>query len=181
RSVADLVHNVTLLDKGIKVWSVAYLPDGEHVLTASEDGQPRLWNIKEGRIEKTYRLSGQGVGYAAVSPDGKQALSDTRLLWDVSTGETIGKLSVPGYGARAVTIEIAFSPDGRRALTGLMLWDMTTGRPIRTFNSTEAAGRIVFSPDGKLALSALGPVPNAVQVWDVQTGAEVRRFEGHGA
>ena len=77
---------------------------------------------------------------------------------------------------------VAFSPDGKLSLSGsydktLKLWDVVTGREVRTF--TGHSNRVVsvaFSPDGKLALS--GSWDNTLKLWDVATGLEVRTFTG---
>jgi WD40 repeat protein len=56
-------------------------------------------------------------------------------------------------------ISVAFSPDGRAFLSGgsdktLKLWDIATGREIRTFvGHTDSVIAVAFSPDGRNALS----------------------------
>lgn len=64
---------------------------------------------------------------------------------------------------------IAFSPDGKYILSGSMdktlkLWDVSTGREIRTFKYTKSIYTLAFSPDGKLAVSNGGP--GNVLLWD---------------
>src|SRR5262249_32286040 len=55
---------------------------------------------------------------------------------------------------------VAFSPDGRRALSGSMdqtlrLWDLATGAELRTFVGHEDGVTAVgFAPDGRRAVSA---------------------------
>src|SRR5206468_4055621 len=71
---------------------------------------------------------------AAFSPDGKTVVTGTPdggRLWDVSTGQPIGPPLQPGKYVGVV----AFSPDGRIALTasnagaGVRLWETATGKP----------------------------------------------------
>jgi len=77
---------------------------------------------------------------------------------------------------------IAFSPDGRYALSGsddctLRLWDISTGREIRTFKGHKSWVRSVdFSPDGRYALS--GGYDCTLKLWDISTGKEIRTFIG---
>jgi WD40 repeat protein/predicted Ser/Thr protein kinase len=83
---------------------------------------------------------------------------------------------------------VAFSPDGRRALSGSLdksvrLWDLDKGQEIRTFvGHQEAVHSVAFSPDGRQALSAGGTREHgddALHLWDVESGKEIRRLTGH--
>jgi hypothetical protein len=79
---------------------------------------------------------------------------------------------------------VAFSPDGRFALSGsadqtFTLWDMKTRKQVRHFQSDLYAVRSIrFSPNGRSALSAEGWV---AKHWELGTGKELRVFEGHGS
>jgi WD40 repeat protein len=91
--------------------------------------------------------------------------------------------------------QVAFSPDGKHALSGstdqtMRLWDVATGKEVRRFEG-HAGGvwAVAFSPDGKYAGSGGGgtdkdgtwvsnPDPS-VRLWDVATGKELRKFDGH--
>jgi WD40 repeat protein len=76
----------------------------------------------------------------------------------------------------------AISPDGRYLLSGsldttMKLWEISTGREIRTFKGhPESVNAVAFSPDGQLALSGSG---KAVRLWDIFTGRGIRTFAGH--
>ncbi len=78
---------------------------------------------------------------------------------------------------------VAFSPDGRLALSGssddtLKLWEVATGREVRTLAGHSASVfSVAFSPDGRLALS--GSKDKTVRVWDVATGRPLRTLRGH--
>ena len=66
---------------------------------------------------------------------------------------------------------VAFSPDGKYVLSGgsdvVMLWDIETGKEIRTFTGhTKDVSSVVFSPDGKFALSG----GNTLNLWDIASG-----------
>jgi WD40 repeat protein len=76
----------------------------------------------------------------------------------------------------------AISPDGRYLLSGsldttMKLWEISTGREIRTFKGhPESVNAVAFSPDGQLALSGSG---KAVRLWDIFTGRGIRTFAEH--
>ena len=74
----------------------------------------------------------------------------------------------------------AFSPDGKRALTGdhcdVRLWNVETGRCLRTMQGHASyIHRVVLSADQRLALSASGD--STVRLWDLETGRCLRVLE----
>ncbi len=64
----------------------------------------------------------------------------------------------------------------------IRLVDVTTGQEIRTFDSQGWVRVLVFSPDGKVLASwhnGLPPDKPFVRLWDVTTGKELCRHNGH--
>src|SRR5262245_34141866 len=78
---------------------------------------------------------------------------------------------------------VAFSPDGRRILSGandrtVRLGDAATGKEVRRFERhTSYVVGVAFARDGKRALS--GGKDLTVRLWDLETGKERRIFKGH--
>jgi len=78
---------------------------------------------------------------------------------------------------------VATSPDGRFALTKsgdklLSLWDVKTGRRLRTF--ANQSGHVIsmsISPDGLYALT--GSSDRNLRIWDMGTGRCLLTFKGH--
>ncbi|MBL8208964.1 MAG: PD40 domain-containing protein, partial [Blastocatellia bacterium] len=92
---------------------------------------------------------------------------------------------------------VAFSPDARLLASGgtdrmVKLWDMASGRELRVLAGHEdSVAAVAFSPDGRLLASAEGttgfsdpddePLPGAVKIWDVATGACLHTLPVPGA
>ncbi|MCY3021234.1 MAG: protein kinase [Planctomycetota bacterium] len=191
-------------DGTMKVWSVAtgqevltfggcgecglpFSPDGKFALTRSgrKGTLLQLWDTATGQEVRTFEKGHtEPITAAALSPDNRLALSSEMLrkdlkLWDVATGRETRTFS----GHDHYVWSIAFSPDGRMALSGssdytMRLWDVVAGREVRTFREHAATGLCVaFSPDSRLALSFC--FGNTLALWDVATGLELRILSGH--
>jgi WD40 repeat protein len=78
---------------------------------------------------------------------------------------------------------LAFSPDGRRALSGgddnsLRLWDLENGKELRRFEGhTDTVAAVTFAATGRWILS--GSSDKIARIWDPESGRELRRFAGH--
>jgi WD40 repeat protein len=178
------------------VQSVALSPDGKLALTGSGRGDftMRLWNLDTGEEVRVLPAHPDTVWDVAFSPDGKQALSGcsdgkTRL-WDLETGKE--RLAL-GTQNRGFAWTAAFLPDGRRAIAGggnvifqkkddadrpsLGLWDLTTGKEIRSFIGHKKDVRsVAISRDGTQFLS--GSFDGTMRLWDIETGKELKQFPG---
>ncbi|MBN8628250.1 MAG: protein kinase [Planctomycetes bacterium] len=121
----------------------------------------------------------------ALSPDGKRvaaaAWGREALIWHLAGDQPVVRLS---YGSSFVH-GVAFSPDGRQlAVCGgdpqgyVQLFDVTTGAITRTLVGHEdGALGAVYSRDGSKLLTC--SYDRTARLWDVHTGAELKRFEGH--
>lgn len=82
-----------------------------------------------------------------------------------------------GAGQGAI-LAAAFSPDSRLAATGsatgsLNLWEVESGKLIRTFPEAQASiSSLAFSPDGRIL--ATGGDDQTVRLWEVSTGQVIR-------
>jgi dipeptidyl aminopeptidase/acylaminoacyl peptidase len=178
------------------VESVAFSPDGRSALSGSSDKTLKLWDVATGKEIRTFAGHTAAVNSVAFSPDGRSALSGSNdrsfKLWDIATGKEIRSFVAPPgkflwwrISDHGNVNTVAFSPDGRSALSGsysfntLKLWDVATGNEIRTFTGhSNDVHSVAFSPDGRSALSASDD--KTLKLWDVATGKRIRSFAGHG-
>ena len=102
-----------------------------------------------------------------------------------SDAQASGQPSLVAQLGHSETVNsVAFSPDGRRVLTGSLdstakLWDAETGQVIRTFavNLMLCVYSVAFSPDERWVLT--GSTDNGARLWDAETGQVIRTFAGH--
>jgi WD40 repeat protein len=114
-------------------------------------------------------------------------------LWDLATGEELARFTQHTDWVYSV----AFSPDGRQALSGsrdgtVRLWRLpdlsipqeTAPEPAGVIRQIEWPGRHIyqasFSPDGRLFLVAGSAGPgHTIKVWDLATGRLLLEFPGN--
>ncbi|MFW9966737.1 MAG: WD40 repeat domain-containing protein [Candidatus Thorarchaeota archaeon] len=100
-------------------------------------------------------------------------------LWNIRTGELLGKLEGHTYPVLA----LAFSPDGSRLVSGsgdttLRIWDVENRTEV---NHLKGHSLYVvtcdWSPDGKRIIS--GEVDGTIAVWDAESGNLLQRLNDH--
>jgi WD40 repeat protein len=152
------------------------------VMTVSDDGSARVWNVATARLEHTFRLNNRGHG-ALISPDGRLvcALEDSAKItvWDTTTWRPQHEFvwAEPPAGGNWVK-SAAFSPNGAMLAAGdnrgtLHILDVPGGKTLATIKAhTYEVQTVVFSADGRFILTA-GGGDRGARVWDSSTGAKV--------
>jgi WD40 repeat protein len=193
----------TSTDKTIKLWDLPgerlirtvashsdmarvaeFLPDGERIVTAGDDGDIVLRSLADGAPLHVFSTRDHGgVNKIAVSADGRRMVSGheagTVLFWDLEKRAALHVERAHGWPVAGVAI----SHDGRRALSGsidgdLKLWNVESGDLIRYWGGHErGAYGMAFTRDGKRAVTGSGD--RTIKLWDLESGRLVRQFDGH--
>ncbi|WP_414752159.1 hypothetical protein [Anabaena sp. CCY 9910] len=161
------------------VRSVSFSPDGEYILTASDDCTARLWNLQGKQL-----ISLQGhedtIWSANFSPDGKYmatASSDrTARLWNFR-GQQLAKIQ----GHQGYVRSVSFSPDGKYIATSsddrtARLWNFSGQQLAQFLGHQGTVWCVSFSPDGKHIATAADD--RIVRLWNLK-GKLLVRFPGH--
>jgi WD40 repeat protein/serine/threonine protein kinase len=171
------------------VFSIAFSPDGERIVSGSWDNTLKVWDAHNGSELMTLRGHKDRVFAVAFNPDGGRIVScseDTTLkVWDADSGSELMTLR----GHEGLVCSVVFSPNGRWIVSGsedttIKVWDTDNGSELMILHGhKQGVNAVAFSPDGKLIVSGGGswfnPVDNTLKVWDANNGKELMTLEGH--
>jgi WD40 repeat protein len=199
-----------------QVKAMVFGPDGQTVFTASTDFTLRRWSLSSGL--ELARLTVPDAEYAqesnqalALSPDGKTAITSGTtaegyplILWDLSSGEEIGRFTSQRDGHPCQPYTASFTPDGRHVLSAsggrptgegypsgcepfvAIKWDVSSGREVGRLGEglpiyvidDNCHPPLVLSPDGQSVLVNIDGT--SIGVVDVDTGELTRRLGADG-
>jgi len=180
---------------------VAFSPDGQRLVTGGVETTAKVWDLTSGRELFTLTGGSGGTFAVAYSPDGRQFLTGGDYgasLWDAETGRLVRTLP-PRLGAdwlesgplrrrsewHGQRVEVvAFSPDGKRVLTGandgkVIVWDAASGESLLSLgrNGDSWVHAAAFSPDGLTI--AIAAYDGKITLWNAQGGHALRTLTGH--
>src|ERR1019366_2835462 len=100
----------TLPHPWLRVWALAFSPDGTRLATACSDRAVRIWDTSDGKCVRPLRGHADEVWSVAFSPDGRTLASGGKdgsvILWPAGPGAEPGDLAYHGWSRPL------FSPDG---------------------------------------------------------------------
>lgn len=155
----------------------AVSPDGAQIVSASDDGTVRVWDVAAGIELLLLRHSGRALA-CSFSPDGTiiaTAGGDISNILDIATtGEDLSRI----YDIAAAGGDMSNIPGYRSAFGELHFWDALTGTErLAVTVQTSPIVRCCFSVDG-FRLAEVDE-SNRISVRNGHTGTEEKRFERH--
>ncbi|KIJ65086.1 hypothetical protein HYDPIDRAFT_89257, partial [Hydnomerulius pinastri MD-312] len=115
------------------IWSIAFVPNSEHVVSASEDRTIRVWSLAECRGVGRVIKRGSSAEVVAVSEDGNLlaigGVDGKVEIWDT---KSLQKVVEAKEGHSSWVTSLSFSSDSTRIASGsddcsVSVWSTSTG------------------------------------------------------
>jgi WD40 repeat protein len=155
-------------------------PDGETLVSCSDDSGINLWNWKTGSYTRTLLEHSSNVLALAVSADNQTLISgglDGIRVWDLRSQRpryTLARFDAQTY-ALAANGDILAS-GGKNGL--IKLWNLNAGTEINSWlGHSNTISALVFAPDGQTLVS--GSYDRSVKVWERGSGKLLYHLLGH--
>lgn len=156
------------LTSGKDIRSAQFSPDGQLIVTASDDGSAQIWNAATGQKQGAPLKHGDWVYAASFSADGKFIITASHdksaRVWNAATGQPVTDSLKQTGSVRWATL----SHDGKLALTTsdstAQVWDVEKGQPLgQPLAHDGGVYYASFSPDAKFVATASGD--KTAKIW----------------
>jgi WD40 repeat protein len=163
---------------------VRFSPDGRFLMSGGFDHRALLWELTSSPAPLYLQEENHGLFTSAFSRNGAYIAAGREdgsvFVWDARTGEMIWKFQA----GNETVLFAAFAPDNSLLVTDsdqIRIWDMEDGTMLREFNLNLGPDQRFnsFDVSSEHILAAYDGTDDwtgGVIAWDLQTGAEVRRF-----
>ena len=167
------------------VWSVAFSPQGDRIVSCSSDSTLRLWDLEGHQLGSPFEGHAGVVWSVTFSPQGNFILSggedETIRLWDLEGNQ----LTPPFQGHSGQVLSVAFDPKGDYIISGsedktIRLWDLAGNQLVKPFEGhSDWVWSVAFNPQGDRIVS--GSEDNTLRLWDLEGNQLGNPFEGHSS
>lgn len=172
------------------VYSVAFSPKGNMLVSGSFDEAVFLWDVRSGRVMRNLPAHSDPVGGVDFLRDGSMVCSCANdgliRIWDSGTGQCLKTLV--DEGRRPVTA-VRFTPNGKFVLAWTLdncirLWRYIEGVCVKTYlghvnKEFSLSGAVGSYLHGQEAFVVSGSEDGDLVAWDVTTKEILWRGQGH--
>jgi WD40 repeat protein len=169
------------------VWTVDFSPDGAYLISGAEDNFFNLWDVEAQELAWANNDHEDWVTAVAFSPEWPYAVSgsndQTIRYWNMETHEQlwcVGELDGCTGANDGSVRSVVFSQDGSQILVGAneaRIFDAATGELLHEIEVNKRVNSAVFAP--RIGTILTGSSDSTIQLWDIATGQEIKRFDGH--
>ena len=155
------------------VTDINFSLDGRSMITASDDGTVKEWDLLSGMLIRKYKGHQSGVYAVVYHPNGKYVVSGsndrTVIIWNAQTGAIEKELQGHSGGVSSVQI----SEDGKRLVSctvdgEVKVWNLNTYEELYTYIQIDRENWLAKTPEGYFDGS-----PNALKHINYVSGTEV--------
>ena len=170
-------QGVNFTQGGNAINSASFSPNGDEILTASNDGTAKIWNAATGRLLKTFETSFPTYS-ATFGPGGTDVMTATDAeqitVWNAKSGRQVSDF----FAGKAFLFHASYSPDGTEVVTAsndgtARIWaaesNAFNGKQLAIFREPHSApiGSAVFSPNGTDILTVSDD--GTARLWNIRT------------
>ncbi|RJP30903.1 MAG: hypothetical protein C4527_08760 [Candidatus Omnitrophota bacterium] len=178
-----------------EIYDLAFSPDGGTLVTGSNDGTAKVWDVKTGQekfsVGEEYRRvideprrydNSRTIFFTKFIEEGKRIVlgdhNGTIRFWDVEQRRETNRMDIHV----AQLAKFAMLDDGSEFVLGgfdgsIKLQNLQTGEIIRTFGEhNDYISDVEFSPNGK-TIASLGRT-GEIKVWEKESGKLLHEFKG---
>lgn len=154
--------------------ALAYSPDGTRLVTGSDDGKLKLWDLQSGFCIVTFPEHSSGITGCAFSPNRSTVLFTSSLdgsvrAWDLFRYRNFRVFTAPNrlpFTCLAVDPSAEVVAAGSTDSFDIHIWSVQTGQLLDTLSGHEGpVSTLAFTPSGSALVS--GSWDHTVRIWDI--------------
>ncbi|WLR50661.1 hypothetical protein LC040_15545 [Bacillus tianshenii] len=171
----------TILDKHeSNVSAIAYSPDGDLVVSGTEDGEMIIWYAKSGAVIEQIPAHSDEVTDILFTYNGKTIITassdQTIKMWDTTSGSEL--ITLEGHTGTIAALTIVDNGDtlvSGDSNGGLFFWDIGTGIELSSVTMPGGVTDIAYLEDDEILAIALDN--NNLQLRNAENGSYIRNIQ----